>query len=247
MDWLKTTSSGLTKKEAESRILKYGYNVFGKKNINALIIFGRQFRSSLIYLLIIADIISFWIKDYSDGVIVLVILLINTLFGFFQEYKSEKIIEKLSHFIAKQVRVKRSGQSLLIDASQLVPGDIVIIRQGDIVPADLRLIESDNLQINESSLTGESTPVTKQLLTEQDNFTNLLFAGSTVEGGAGTGIIYATGRNSEFGNIAELATGTKKETQYEKSLQSLSSSLVKITLFGLGLVFIIKLILNAGF
>ena len=239
---------GLSAQEAEDRLKEYGPNTFGKKTVNAAKVLGRQLKSSLVYLLIVASIISYWIKDYSDGTIILAILLINTLLGFYQEYKSEKVIEKLSRFITNQILVKREDQNVLIDKSQIVVGDIVIVREGDIVPADIRLLESDNLQVNESQLTGESALLTKQLsIGQKTNENDLLFAGSTVEKGEGSGVVYATGKNTELGVIAKLATETKKQTQYEKSLKSFSSSLIRITLFGLGLIFVMKLILNGGF
>ncbi len=245
---LQANVAGLSTEEAEDRFKKYGPNVFGKKTVNALKVLGRQLKSSLVYLLIAASIISYWIKDYSDGTIILAILLINTLLGFYQEYKSEKVVEKLSHFITNQILIKRDDQNILIDKSQIVIGDIVIVREGDIVPADVRLLEADNLQINESQLTGESALIKKQLsYGQKTNENDLIFAGSTIEKGEATGVVYATGKNTELGVIAKLATETKKQTQYEKSLQSFSSSLIRITLFGLGLVFIMKLILNGGF
>ncbi|HEY5327420.1 MAG TPA: HAD-IC family P-type ATPase, partial [Mucilaginibacter sp.] len=162
IDTLKTSLDGLSQKEAEKRILEHGPNILGKKTANALNVFGRQLRSSLVYLLVVASALSFGIKDYTDGTIILIILTINTSLGFFQEYKSEKIIEKLSRFITKQVRLKRDGQTSLLDESVIVQGDIMTIREGDIVPADMRLIETDNLQVDESQLTGESVPVIKQ-------------------------------------------------------------------------------------
>src|SRR5271157_3711456 len=152
---LKSSENGLTQKEAARRFGEYGPNTLKKKGVGVLSVLIRQFQSSLIYLLIAASAISYWVKDYSDGTVILFILLINASLGFFQEYKSEKIIEKLSKFISHQVRIKRDGEMSLLDESQIVPGDIVKVREGDITPADMRLYEVDNLQVNESQLTGE--------------------------------------------------------------------------------------------
>ena len=245
---LNTSLDGLSEKEAEKRILAQGPNVLGKKTANALNVFGRQLRSSLVYLLAVASMLSFGIKDYTDGTIILIILTINTSLGFYQEYKSEKIIEKLSQFITKQVRLKRGGQSLLLDESVIVVGDIITIHEGDIVPADVRLFEADNLQVDESQLTGESVPVTKQAAAGPDATDGtLLFTGSVIQKGGGTGVVYATGKDTELGTIATLSTETKKLTQYEKSLQSFSALLIRVVLIGLALVFISKIILNHGF
>jgi len=245
---LGSSEKGLTQKEAVKRLAGVGPNILKKKGVGALTVLFRQFQSSLIYLLVAATVICYWIKDWSDGTVILVILLINTLLGFFQEYRSEKIIEKLSKFISHQVRIRRDGAMLLLDESQVVPGDVVIVREGDIAPADMRLIEADGLQVDESQLTGESTPVVKHVATDaaKDSLC-LLFTGSVIEKGEGVGVVYATGGDTEFGSIAKLSTDTKKETQYEKSLQSFSSFLVKVVLGGLALVFIFKLILDHGF
>lgn len=241
-----TSIKGLSQKEAETNLAYFGPNLLGKKSANAIKILLRQFQSSLIYLLVIASVISYWIKDYSDGTIILIILLVNTFLGFYQEYKSERIIEKLSRLITKQVMVRRDGQTALIDESQIVPGDILIVREGDIVPADIALLEAGNLQVNESQLTGESIPINKKATAEISE-ENILSAGSTIEKGEGIGIVYATGKNTELGILAVLSTETKKQTQYEKSLHSFSVFLMKVVLSGLGLVFVFKIILNKGF
>lgn len=244
---LATSLNGLTQKEAEKRLLSNGPNVLGKKTANAFGVFVRQLKSSLVYLLVIASILSFVIKDYTDGTIILIILLINTMLGFFQEYKSEKIIEKLSSLITRQVRLKRDGQTQLLTESLIVVGDILIIREGDIVPADMRLIETNNLQVNESQLTGESGAVIKQSADGADVTTDtLLFTGSVIEKGGGIGIVYASGKETELGTIATLSTETKKITQYEKSLQSFSALLIRVVLIGLALVFISKVVLSHG-
>ncbi len=245
---LKTTDVGLSSAQAQYRLEKEGPNVFGKKTVNAWKVLLRQLKGSLVYLLIIATLISYGIKEYSDGTIILIILLVNTGLGFYQEYKSEKIVEKLSHLITNQILVKRDDENVLVDKSQIVTGDMVVVKEGDVVPADIRLLEADNLQVNESSLTGESAFISKQVShASKISQAQLLFAGSVIERGEGVGLVYATGKQTELGTIATLATETKKQTQYETALQSFSSSLIKIVLFGLALVFIMKLILNGGF
>ena len=244
---LQTTTSGLTQKEAAKRLSEYGPNRLSQKGINPLKVFARQFTNSLIYLLLIATLVSYAIKNYTDGTVILVILLINTFLGFYQEYKSERIVEKLSTFITKIIRVKREGRSLLLDDSQIVPGDVVIVQQGDIVPADLRLLEANDLQVNESLLTGESLPVSKWVSKGTASVNDLLITGTTIEKGEGIGVAYATAKNSEFGKIAQLSSETSEQTEYEKSLKAFSLFLVKITLLGLAFVFGAKLLLNGGF
>ena len=236
-DLLKSSEKGLNQCEAEERFLLYGPNTLSKNSVSALEVLIRQLKSSLIYLLIVASFLSYWIGDYSDSTIILMILLINTSLGFYQEYKSEKIIEKLTQYITMQVQLRRDGDTVLLDQSKIVPGDIVIIHEGDIIPADMKILEVTNLQINESQLTGESLPANKKQ-------GELLFTGSVVEKGMSVGLVYATGEQTEFGTIAVLSRETKRTTQYEKSLKNFSSFLIKIILFGLALVFISKLILD---
>ncbi len=246
--FLGSSESGLTQDESKKRLRKYGLNVIKKNKISGLNVFFRQFKSSLIYLLLGAFAVSFFIKDYSDGIIILIILFINTLLGFWQEYKAEKTIEKISQLISSKTRVQREGHIVLLDHSEIVPGDIVIVKEGDIVPADIRLFEAENLQINESQLTGESVPVNKKILSNgKAGPEEFIFAGSIVEKGIGKGIVYKTGQETQIGSIASLAVSIKKKTQYEKYLLSFGASLVKIVLIALALVFVIKLIFAGGF
>lgn len=240
---LQSSPSGLRSAEAVTRLRTMGPNEFVKSKHGAWFVFARQFKSSLVFLLIVAALIAFWLGDYSNGVIMAVILIINAGLGFYQEYKSERIVEKLSKLVSKQVLVKRDGQTILVDESLIVPGDAVAIREGDVLVADMRLSNTDNLQMNESSLTGESVPVAKKEFSGQES---LVFAGSVVEKGEGLGIVYATGGATELGSIATLSTRTTRETQYEKSLRLLSSFLMRFVMIGLAMVFVLKLAISGG-
>lgn len=248
---LETSPAGLSKKEAARRLEEHGKNQLTKSGHYALQVLGRQLASSLVYLLVVACLISLWLKDFSDATLIAIILLINTGLGFYQEYKSERIVEKLSRFISKQVLVRRNNHILSLDEAEIVPGDLVIIREGDVVTADMRLIEANDLEVNESQLTGESMPVTKtasELIPDNPEQKNasLVFTGSIVERGEGLGVVYATGNDTRLGEISTLSVTTKKETQYEKSLRSFSGLLIKATLLCLVLLFILKILLTAG-
>jgi Mg2+-importing ATPase len=246
LDRLRAFASGLTQEEADKRLAEYGQNVFGKKSTNAFEVLIRQFRSSIIYLLVIAAIISYLTRDYPDGTVILIILILNAFIGFYKEYRSEEFIDKLTQFISKRAMVKRDGQNKIIDESQIVPGDCLIIRKGDVVPADIRLVECQSLQVNESQLTGESMPVVKKAISEAEaTDRTLLFAGTAVEMGEGAGVVYATGKDTELGEIAKLSTKTKKQTQYEKSAQSFSYLFVRIVLVGVIFLFVSKLLLTS--
>ena len=249
LEQLHTSPEGLSSSEAEKRRATSGFNVLTKSKHTALDVLGRQLKSSLIYLLAFASIFSFALGDLSDGIIIAVILVINTSLGFVQEYRSERAVEKLSTFISKTVSVKRDGKTVQLDQSLLVPGDILFLKEGDIVPADCKLLTAEDLKANESQLTGESVPVTKavqagagQPATNSD--ASLLFTGSVIEKGEASAVVYAIGDTTELGKIASLSTHTRKVTQYEKSLQSFSSLLIRIVLVTLAVTFLAKLLLT---
>lgn len=242
-----TSAEGLSASEAAKRLALYGKNSIGKKQAHALRVFVRQFESSLIYLLAAAAGLSYWINDYTDGTVIMIILIINTSLGFYQEYKSERIIEKLTLYITKEARLKRDGQYLLADTTEIVPGDVLSVHEGDRAPADMVLFETSGLEINESELTGESVPIAKSAAgNAKITAKNIVFTGSVIERGEGTGIVYATGTRTEFGEIAALSSATKKETPYEKSLRSFSSYLIQAALIGLTIIFMLKLAMGGG-
>lgn len=234
-----SVSEGLQKEEAEKRLRTFGLNkITGERNAGFKI-FLRQFNSSMIYLLIVASMVSFALTDILSGTAIAIIIIINVGLGFYQEYKSEKLIEKLSKFVSKQVIVKRDGTNQLIDVVAIVPGDIVVLREGDVVPADIKLLSADGLQTNESQFTGETVPIDKK---PED----LVYSGSIIESGGGEGLVYATGEKTEFGGVAKLAITTKRETRYEKSLNELSSFLIRIVAIILITVFLLKMWLDWG-
>jgi Mg2+-importing ATPase len=249
LEQLHASPEGLSSSEAERRRATSGLNVLTKSKHTALDILGRQLKSSLIYLLAFASVFSFALGDLSDGIIIAVILLINTSLGFFQEYRSERAVDSLSTFISKKVSVKRDGKTVQLDEALLVPGDIIFLKEGDIVPADCKLLSAENLQVNESQLTGESVPITKavqagagQPATSGD--ASLLFTGSVIEKGEASAVVYAIGDATELGKIASLSTRTRKVTQYEKSLQAFSSLLIRVVLVTLAVTFLAKLLLT---
>jgi Mg2+-importing ATPase len=241
IDGLHTSVQGLTGSDAKHRLDQNGPNILRNENKTSTFdVLIKQFKSPLIYLLIIAGILSFILKDISDGAVITFILIINTGLGFYQEIKSKNAIESLQKLVSKEILVKRDGKQLLIDEKLLVVGDLVILREGDIVPADIKLYRVNNLSVNESQLTGESLPVSKKISGTE----SLVFAGSTIEKGEAEGFTYATAANTELGKIAHLSTSTKRVTQYERSLSAFSNFLVKLTLVTLLILFIFKLILT---
>jgi len=252
LEQLHASLAGLSQAEAESHRKASGFNVLTKSKHTALDVLESQLKSSLIYLLAIASIVSFAIGDLSDGIIISIILVINALLGFVQEYRSERAVEKLSTFITKQVSTKRDGETVQLDQAQLVPGDIVFLEEGDVVSADCKLLIAEGLQVNESQLTGESVPVTKAVQAGASQQTtsgdaSLLFTGSVIEKGKATAVVYAIGDATELGKVASLSTHTRKVTQYQKSLQSFSSLLIRVVLVTLAFTFLAKLLLTRDF
>jgi len=238
---LHASAEGLSASEAKKRLTECGPNVLrneAKQSTFSLLL--KQFKSPLIYLLIVAGILSFALRDISDGSVITFILLINTGMGFYQELKSKNAIESLQKLVSKQILVQRDGKQTLINEDLLVVGDLVILREGDIVPADIKLYRASNLSVNESQLTGETLPVVKTTHGE----TSIVYAGSTVEKGEAEGFIYATAADTELGKIAHLSTSTKRVTQYEQSLASFSSILVKLTMVMLFIIFVFKLLIT---
>lgn len=231
---------GLASSEVAKQVLLCGPNKIGNNaGPRALAILLHQFENSLVYLLAVAGLLAFILRDIYDGLFIVAILLINTGLSFFQEYKSERAVEKLATLVNRQALVLRDKKQMLIDEQELTIGDVVIIKEGDVVPADIKLIESNELATNESQLTGESEPVNKST---EGEF-SLLFAGSTIAKGEGKGIVYAIGLSTELGRIAKLSTETRRTTPYEQSLERFSGLLIKITLVTLALVLVAKLLI----
>ncbi len=220
---LGTSKDGLSSEAAKERQKRYGLNVIERrKKINPLNIFLRQFKSFLILLLIFAVIISFAIGSMTDAIIISVILILNALLGFWQEYKAEKSVEAIKKFIVQKAVVIRNGKETEIDSKELVPGDIVVLEEGERIPADLRLIRSFDLKTDESLLTGESVPVEKTTHKVGDvpafERKNIAFMGTTVTGGRAIGAVVGIGSDTEIGKVAGMVEEKEEQTPLQKKL-----------------------------
>ncbi len=209
MDDLKTSEKGLTETESNSRLVKIGPNeIIRKRKINKLRIFANQFTSPLVVILIFATILSAVIGEMLDAIVILIILIFNACFGFFQEYRAEKTIEALKKLTAPEATVIRDGRQKRVASSRLVPGDIIILEQGAKIPADLRILEEVDLKIDESALTGESVPVSKtsEAVTSSSiaEIASMAFMGTIVTYGRGRGVVVDTGMGTEIGKIARM-------------------------------------------
>jgi len=225
---LDATKDGLSTKEAEKRIVKYGYNELPtiKKESNFKK-FINQFKNNLIVVLIIAGILSIAIGNLKDSIVIFLVIAINGVMGFLQEYKADKAIEVLKAMVQSKVVTIRDGVKKEIPSRELVPGDIIHIEDGDMLAATVRLIESINLQIDESSLTGESYPVSKSVeLKSEEGYPNTAFMGTVVTRGRGTGVVILTGKDSPIGRISNLISMEERgSTPLEKNINTLGKKL----------------------
>ncbi len=248
---LGSSADGLSIQDSAKRLASDGLNELKdvKKN-NALHIFIDQFKSLIIWILIVAGIISAALGETIDAIAILTIVILNAVIGFYQEYSAEKSIEALKKMTAPQAKVKRDGQVISIAATDIVVGDILFLEAGDLVAADARLISASSFKCVESALTGESESVIKQPATlDQNNIPladreNIIFMGTSVATGNAQAVVFATAMNTELGRIAGLIeeAGTEERTPLEKKLESFGHVLIwatlgiVIVLFGLGLL-----------
>lgn len=223
---------GLTTEEALKRLKEQGRNVLPeKKKEPAWVLFLKQFWDFMILILMAAAIISGIIGDITDSIIILVIVLLNAIVGFVQEYRAEKAMEALKKMAAQQATVLRNGYPVSIPSAELVNGDIVRLEAGNVVPADIRLIECHSLRIEESSLTGESVAVDKttDTINEEDpplgDRYNMAYKSTQVANGRGTGVVIATGINTEIGKIAKMLQQPKSMTPLQKRMNEFGKKL----------------------
>ncbi|RLJ09822.1 MAG: ATPase [Candidatus Aenigmatarchaeota archaeon] len=228
---LNTSKDGLSEEEAKKRLKTYGLNVLEKeREISRIKIFLNQFKSILVIVLIIATIFSMIIGEIIDAVVIITIVILNAVLGFFQEYKAEKTIQALEKLTTPEAIVIRSGKRIKVNSASVVPGDIVLLEQGSRVPADLRLIDCVELAIDESMITGESTPVYKNtkptrspILAERKN---IAWMGTVVTSGRGVGVVIETGMRTEMGRIAKtIQKTTEEETPLQKKLDVFGKNL----------------------
>jgi len=225
---LNTSARGLTPEEAANRLKQYGLNeLVAVRKVSPLSIFFSQFKSILILILLGATIISLATGHDVDAVVIFVIVIVSALVGFTQEYRAERALEALKKMLTPTTMVLRDGTETEIYVKEIVPGDILVLKEGDKVSADARLIEAINLHVNEASLTGESMPVVKETArVSKDAFLldrkNVVFSGTEITYGKGKAAVIATGMRTEFGKIAkQVATVVKEETPLEERTKEL--------------------------
>lgn len=235
---LGTGAKGLSITEAGEKLLQFGPNELqeGKKKSIAVILLA-QFKDVMILILLGAAIISGFIGDLTDTIVILIIVVLNAVIGFFQEYRAEKAMQALKEMAVAQARVLRNGTSTWLPATALVPGDLVLLEAGNAVPADIRITESVNLKIEEAALTGEShaiDKITHPIINDHlplGDKKNMAFKGTFVTYGRGSGVVIATGMQTELGRIAKLLQEDETLTPLQQRMASFGKKLSVLVLF----------------
>ncbi len=225
---------GLKEKEAKRRLLKNGLNSLKeKKKLSPAGIFLNQFKEFMVLILLVATLLSGLLGEYTDALAIIIIIFVNAFLGFLQEFKAEKSLAALKKLITPRVRLIRDRKTVILPAEEVVIGDIVLLNAGDRVSADMRILQTDTMNIDESALTGESVSITKEKRVLSKNTGNLgdcvnmAFMGTLVISGKGKGVVVATGMNTEMGKIAHMLQEVKQEdTPLQKRLKQLGKLLV---------------------
>ncbi|MFA0888406.1 MAG: cation-translocating P-type ATPase [Synergistales bacterium] len=245
--------SGLSSEAALDRLEEFGPNSLEQGNATPWWSFLiSQFKSPMVWLLFLAALVSLFMKEFLDSAAILVVISLNAVIGFLTEYRAEKAMEALRSMTSPNARVLRDGRPFVIPADRVVPGDILLLEAGDLVPADARLVEVRSLALDEASLTGESMPVEKNpaLLTEETPLadrTNCVFSGTAVVRGNAKALVYATGLKSELGRISTLLGSVRKQsTPLEERLEKFSRFLIFLVGGISALVFAIGVLQGRG-
>jgi len=221
LDRVESDKEGLSSDEARGRLDDQGPNSIRSDNkVSAWKVLFDQFTDPLIYVLLAALVVTLAIQSFGDAIVIGLVLIVNATIGFIQEYRAETAVQSLMEMVSPKATVRRDGREQQIEADRLVPGDIVLLEQGEVVPADMRLTRSGALQVNEAALTGESVPVTKtdEPISDADedlppaDQSNMAFMGTAVTSGNAEGVIVATGADTELGQIAEQIRGAADVT-----------------------------------
>lgn len=237
---------GLPADEVQRRQKKFGPNrMTAQRHAGAFRRFLTQFNQPLVYILLVAVVITAFLAEYVDSAVILAVVLVNAVVGYLQESKAEKAIDALSRLVITEATVRRDGKRVRIPSLDLVPGDVVLLQSGDRVPADLRLFQVNSLQVDESALTGESVPVLKHadglaLDTVLADRKNLAFAGTLVTYGRAEGLVWAIGDQTETGRIATLiSTATEISTPLTQKIAEFSKLLLWAILGLAALTFVV--------
>ncbi|MDD1630339.1 MAG: HAD-IC family P-type ATPase, partial [Methylococcaceae bacterium] len=247
---LQATVKGLSDEEAKERIKRFGANrLNGKKQTGPLRLFLAQFKSSIILILLFATGLSFFLHDRVDAMIILSIVLISGILGFWQEKGAADAVQKLLALVEIKVAVLRNSIAAEIAVDELVPGDIVVLKAGDIIPADCLLLSADHLFIDEAMLTGESYPVEKSpglvaVDAPLSQRSNVLWMGTHVQSGEAKALVVATGQSTEFGKLSGRIKLKAPETDFERGIRRFGYMLMEVTLILVIMIFAVNVYLH---
>ncbi len=237
---------GLNEEEAKKIRARHGYNELpDKSQRSALFTFFKQFNSLIVYILIVSAIISFFLQRIVDGYVILLVVMINVILGFVQEYKAETTIKSLKKMIIQQAKVYRDGELVLVPSNKLVPGDVIYVEEGDNIPADCRIIEAKNLRVSETSFTGENLPVEKnpRKLSEKTKFSerkNMIYLGTFVSSGSGKAVVVSIGLKTEIGKLTKIIEMIKpKESHFKRKTDTLAKYVAIMAIAGALIIFFI--------
>lgn len=231
---LRTGPSGLSQSEAHLRLSKYGYNEITEKRTSPLLKFLSYFWGPIPWMIEIAAILSGVLHHWEDLLVILALLFMNAVVGFREEYQAGNVIASLKEKLAVQARVKRDNTWTTIPARELVPGDIIRVRIGDIVPADARLLEGDPVEVDQSALTGESLPVERKT-------NDTVYSGSVIRQGETDALVYATGAGSYYGRTAELVKTADSQSHLQKAVIRIADFLIVVALFLAALILVVAI------
>lgn len=246
---LDSSAAGLSSAEAAARLTRYGPNAVQTHHVNVLAVLGRQLRNAVLILLAGTAVVSYFLGDSMQAVIIGIILAASIGLGFINEYRAERAAADLHASVHHNALVRRDGAFVSLAVTALVPGDVIRLSLGEAVPADVRLIEVSGLECNESILTGESTGSEKSPQpvppgTDLADATDLAFMGTIVSAGEGTGVVYATGRNAEFGRIASGLDERQPETSFQVGLRRFSYLLLQVAAALMVIILVSNLLLS---
>jgi len=246
---LNSSQHGLSDKESKQRLEKHGKNILPEQKTESLLkIFIDQFKSPLIYVLLLCSIIVILLKDLTDGLIIFFVIILNSVIGTIQEGKAQNTLLALKKFSETSSTVLREGKELIIPDTHLIPGDIIIIREGEKVPADARLITTNNLTVDEASITGENLPVFKITDSIKNKHLpihsqkNIILKGTNIISGNGRAIIVETGKNTFIGKIASQISKIDTDIPLKKSINKISNWIIKTITFISIIIFLFGLL-----
>lgn len=246
---LSSQVEGLSQKEAKQRVETFGLNTLKVRKTSTILLFVNQFKNPIMLIMIVATLISIITGDWIDSLIILLIVFASVLLSFFQEYSANNAVNDLKLKLQLNCQVMRDGKEVTLPTNQIVPGDIIKLSAGSLIPADGLIIKCDDFYVNQSILTGEALPVDKNIEIVEENSSiqerrNTVYTGTTVYSGSATVIVVHTGSNTEFGKIAAQLSKQSPENEFERGIKQFGYLLSQIMLILTLIVFAINVILN---